>query len=179
MGELSDNPNWVQIIEWVLRFISFKDPKTNDVDWFDAGQDALVKLAQNNVRRDITFSYVCRIIVSCLNDIKKKKTGRGKRRRKTTELVAEPVALGAGPLEILERREQIEFVQKCLLSLSDDKRRILLLRSFEQLSFEEIANEFKSTVAAARMRYLRAKDELRKALVRNGGTFDAIDGFLL
>ena len=56
-------------------------------------------------------------------------------------------------------------LQTAVASLEDDDREIILMRHYEQLSNQEVAELLGLTEAAASMRYLRAVRRLRALMV--------------
>lgn len=66
------------------------------------------------------------------------------------------------PAEFLIRKEERERIQKALARLSENARAIIILREYEQLSYEEIAGIFGQTVNWARVNFFRAKQQLRQ-----------------
>ncbi|MBZ4655213.1 MAG: hypothetical protein JG781_2570 [Peptococcaceae bacterium] len=64
------------------------------------------------------------------------------------------------PAEVLILKEERERVQKALAQLSETARTIIILKEYEQLSYEEIAGIFGQTVNWARVTFFRAKKQL-------------------
>jgi RNA polymerase sigma-70 factor (ECF subfamily) len=61
-------------------------------------------------------------------------------------------------------RELAGLVEASLTKLDDPDREIILLRHYEHLSNQEVADALQLTAAAASMRYLRAIRRLREIL---------------
>ena len=59
-------------------------------------------------------------------------------------------------------------MQQALESLEEEDRKVVIWRSFEQLSVDETAELLGISRAAAAKRYLRALEKLRKSLDRLG-----------
>lgn len=64
------------------------------------------------------------------------------------------------PAEVLILEEEREGIQKALVRLSENARTIIILKEYEQLSYEEIAGIFGQTVNWARVSFFRAKKQL-------------------
>ncbi len=77
----------------------------------------------------------------------------------------DPPAELIGPSSEAARNEDRERVWDAIEALDADKRRVIVLRHFECLPWEQIADELgKPSPDAARMFYLRAKVELKQRL---------------
>lgn len=74
----------------------------------------------------------------------------------------------ASPLEASVQRELAERVRNALLALAEADREILLLRNYEGLSNQEVAQVLGLTSSNASQRYGRALLRLRQFLVENG-----------
>lgn len=66
------------------------------------------------------------------------------------------------PEEILVLKEERQRVQTALAQLSETARTIIILKEYEQLSYEEIAGIFGQTVSWARVTFFRSKKQLGK-----------------
>ena len=84
--------------------------------------------------------------------------------RSTMELVAEIHDRGLTPAAAATRQEMARLVESALGQLSDQDCEIIVMRHYEQLSNQEIAETLDLTEPAAGMRYLRAIRRLRKQL---------------
>ena len=74
------------------------------------------------------------------------------------------MAEGRSPLDKLQERELVDGVQKALGELAETDREILLLRLFEGMSNQEVAQTLDLTNEAASKRFGRALVKLRGAL---------------
>jgi RNA polymerase sigma-70 factor (ECF subfamily) len=77
------------------------------------------------------------------------------------------------PSACLLRRERELAVAEALLKLSDDHRRVVLLRNLERLPFDEVARRLGRSRPAAQMLWLRAVERLRGLL---GGPESSAEG---
>lgn len=73
----------------------------------------------------------------------------------------------------VERAESIELLVREVLGLSEADRRVVLLRSFDRLSFDEIAARVDSSPGAVRRRHGRALEKLRVRLEERYGGREA------
>jgi RNA polymerase sigma-70 factor, ECF subfamily len=75
---------------------------------------------------------------------------------------------GSTPSRQLSRQETIRRVRQTLSQLPDADREVLLMRTFEGLSFQDVACLLDIDASAARKRYGRALLKLRKLLFDSG-----------
>ena len=73
-----------------------------------------------------------------------------------------------GPQEAAEGSELQRAVADGLASLSEDHRRILLLREYQELSYDEIAQTLDMDLGTVKSRISRARRALRKILLESG-----------
>lgn len=66
----------------------------------------------------------------------------------------------AGPMAHLEKSEQVELVNRFLARLSPEYREVLILREYQNLSYEEIAAVTRSTLSAVKSRLFKARRKL-------------------
>jgi len=78
------------------------------------------------------------------------------------------VAGGCSPSQHLSRQEVVRRVNQALGELAEIDREVLTLRTFEGLSFSEIACVLEIEAVTARKRYGRALLRLRSALLKSG-----------
>ncbi len=69
------------------------------------------------------------------------------------------------PDEILEHKQEREFLKKALNSLPENQKIAFFLRHVEGLSYQEIAEILNTSVASVESRIHRAKERLRKKLL--------------
>lgn len=80
------------------------------------------------------------------------------------ELARSVVARSAGPLTVLVRQERLRQMHQALVSLDEQDREVLVLRYLEGLRLQEVAEVMGTSVAATKMRHMRAIRRLRAAL---------------
>lgn len=92
---------------------------------------------------------------------------RVKRRRsrpRAQALVDEPNEPRAGPQDALAAQERREAVRRAVEQLPEEQRAVVVLRGFEGLSFEEVAQVLGILRPTAESRMSRAKERLRGLL---------------
>ncbi|MDX1944549.1 MAG: sigma-70 family RNA polymerase sigma factor [Pirellulaceae bacterium] len=83
----------------------------------------------------------------------------------SVDALAQSLALSAtGPLGAAIREERLARIRQALGDLDEEQREVLLLRYLEGLRMNDIAEVLETTVAAVKMRHLRALRRLREAL---------------
>jgi RNA polymerase sigma factor (sigma-70 family) len=90
---------------------------------------------------------------------------------RSSVLLAQQIrARGSTPSQKLDRQDLARRVQLAVVRLPDDDREVLLMRTFEGLSFEEVGYLLKIDAAAARKRHGRALLRLHRILSEGGLT---------
>jgi RNA polymerase sigma-70 factor, ECF subfamily len=80
-----------------------------------------------------------------------------------SSIICDPfVAPDHSPSSIVSGQEQQENMLRLLEELPEDYRRVIEMRVFDQMRFEEIATEFNRTSTAVRLLWLRAVKKLRE-----------------
>lgn len=138
----------------------------------DVAQEAFIKAyrALNSFRGESAFyTWLYRIAV---NTAKNHLVARG-RRPPDTDISADEAELGEGysslrNIESPERallRDEIEsVVHQTIQQLPEDLRTALMLREFDGLSYEEIAQQMQCPIGTVRSRIFRAREAIDKAL---------------
>ena len=90
--------------------------------------------------------------------------------RSSLQLAEQLVASGSSPSGHLAKQELIQRMRQAMNNLPQDHREILLMRSVEQLSYEDIGYILGIEPAAARKRHGRALVRLSEELRRSGLT---------
>jgi RNA polymerase sigma-70 factor, ECF subfamily len=85
-------------------------------------------------------------------------------------LARQLIAAGSTPSQQVGREEMARRVREAVARLADADREVILMRTFESLSFEEIARLIGVEAAAARKRHGRALLRLHKILTDDGLT---------
>ena len=71
------------------------------------------------------------------------------------------------PEETLLQKEKVELIKKIMITLNENERTILLLRDYEGLSYEEIAQILNITIEVLKSRLYRARQKYRKLYEAN------------
>lgn len=66
------------------------------------------------------------------------------------------------PEEEFLKKEQAQRVRQCLMCLGEQERTVLLLRDFEELSYEEVARVMNLTAEVVKSRIYRARQKFRR-----------------
>jgi RNA polymerase sigma-70 factor, ECF subfamily len=118
-------------------------------------QDVFVAILQNAVRyepRAAFRSYLFSIAFNALKADRRKAVSR-----KVAHLADEPPAVLPDPDDTI-------WVRRALATLDSDHRDMLMLREYEQLSYQEIAELLRIPVNTVRSRLFRARTDLKHAL---------------
>ena len=70
------------------------------------------------------------------------------------------------PMSDLEKSEKVALVNRFLLELKPDYREVIVLREYQNLSYEEIAAVTRSTLSAVKSRLFKARKKLAKYMER-------------
>jgi RNA polymerase sigma-70 factor (ECF subfamily) len=90
--------------------------------------------------------------------------------RSSLQLAEQLLAGGSTPSQQIAKREQARGVRQALTQLPDTDREIVLMRTYEKLSYDEIGYVLGIEPAAANMRHVRALMRLGKILRESGLT---------
>lgn len=66
------------------------------------------------------------------------------------------------PEEEMLRKEEAQRVRECMMCLGEQERTVLLLRDFEELSYEEVAKIMNLTTEVVKSRLYRARKKFRR-----------------
>jgi RNA polymerase sigma-70 factor, ECF subfamily len=124
----------------------------SEADAQDATQDTFVRAWRGleRFRRESTVStWLYRIVTRrCLDVIAA--------RRPTEDLQIELDA-GVDPADTAEQRERLRAVTRAIAGLPDEQRAALVLREFEGLSYDQVADVLNTSVSAVKGRIHRAR----------------------
>ena len=133
----------------------------------DVTQRSLLKAirSQHAFRGDSgLYTWLYRILVNQCKDLYKART----RRSRVFIEMSEPIQAKAGrdpDAQVrLERRESDQMVRTAMSQLPDKFREILVLRHFEEMSYEQIARVLECPLGTVRSRLSKARDKLRSIL---------------
>lgn len=77
---------------------------------------------------------------------------------------AETPAPGRGALDLVLEREAREVLERALLALPPEQRAVFALRTFEEMSYREIADALGLSIGTVMSRLSRARERLREAM---------------
>ncbi|MGH2976194.1 MAG: RNA polymerase sigma factor [Solirubrobacterales bacterium] len=130
-------------------------PRAEDVTQ-DAFSKALLALRRDGAEIELR-PWLFRIVRNtALNDLRDSPP--------SAEALAEEIADGGSPAEVLERREELADLMRRLQSLPEAQRAAIVMRELEGLSHEEIAAALGLSGGAARQAIFRARRALRSGL---------------
>lgn len=95
----------------------------------------------------------------CLNSLR-----RGNRQVPLENARTEALTVDELPISALEKSEQIELVNAFLGRLKDDYREVMILREYQNLTYEEIAAITRTTVSAVKSRLFKARRKLAELM---------------
>ena len=123
----------------------------------DAVQDTFVRVYENRDRLMNTGAFKSWLYTiarnQCLNRIRKLK-------REVPLDEACELRSDQSPIGELEKSERIEFVNRYLAALSPSYREVIVLREFQNMSYEEIGAITRSTISAVKSRLFKARRKL-------------------
>jgi len=148
----------------------------NESDALDLSQDVFLKAYTNleNFRGDSRFSvWLYRLAYNaCIDASRKSKAGMNisltvqDEDSESAELdLADNKPL---PEEETERRETQREVQAAIQELPEDQRKIIVMREFSDMAYEDIAASLGISVGTVKSRLSRARKNLAKILIQNG-----------
>jgi RNA polymerase sigma-70 factor (ECF subfamily) len=104
---------------------------------------------------------------------------RARKRRAESQLDANAVSrtlreravegAGRSPFSNMEYKEQIEIVRRCVDTLPELQKKVFILRYFEELKLEEIAETERCSLGTVKSALFRATQTVRKSLGRSEG----------
>ncbi|GBC97297.1 ECF RNA polymerase sigma-E factor [bacterium HR16] len=142
-------------------------------DASDVVVEAFVRAFQglHTFRGDANFgTWLHRVVVNTFLDMRKRSKGRQHvSLEEQLELDGDTLTrqiedTSPGPQELVEQEEREEVLQRAIAQLSPDRRILIVLYHFENLSYEEIAQMLKLPVGTVKSRLNRARLALREIL---------------
>ncbi len=114
------------------------------------------------------FTWIYRIAVNLTISHRRRVLGKGHQPHQTIELRFDPTDDSSQPLplDLMEKEEVHALVQRALDALQSDHRTVLVLKEFDGLRYEEIAEILNIPIGTVRSRLYRARAELRLHLER-------------
>ena len=153
---------------------------SNSEDASDVTQETFLRLHRSldSFRGDSSFStWLYRVAVNlCISEIRR----RGRSRFQFLEDVAhdEDARLGeehsVHPDEAIEQAEEAQIVHRVLRTLPPDYRAIMVLRHFQQLAYEEIAEVLGLSLSQVKTRLFRARKMFKDRFQALAGDYYAV-----
>jgi RNA polymerase sigma-70 factor (ECF subfamily) len=130
----------------------------------DVAQEAFMRAHQALATFDLDRPFgpwICRIAANlAVNHVRSPEA----RESPLPEGHAETPAPGRGALDLVLEREAQEVLQRALLGLPAEQRAVFALRTFEELSYREIADALGISIGTVMSRLSRARERLRESL---------------
>ncbi len=127
----------------------------------DVVQETFLRIYENRDRLLNTGSFKAWTFTiarnQCLNQFRRNSRHVG---LDETQAPPAPEASALGQLANLEKSEQVQFVNHFLGLLKPDYREVLVLREYQNLTYEEIAAITRSTLSAVKSRLFKARRKL-------------------
>ena len=145
----------------------------NPHDASDMTQEALLKAYRSleNFKFDSKFStWLYRITMNtCIDEYRR----RSKRNADVSidSLFEEDFGVSNSPQDILERNETANMVREAIDRLSEEHKRVVILRDIEGMSYAQIAEIEGVSEGTVKSRISRARAELRKTLEKKRELF--------
>ncbi len=128
----------------------------------DVMQDTFVRVYENRDRLINTAAFKSWLYTiarnQCLNRLRQR--GREVRLDDSMDVGAD----GDTPVSQMEKNERVEFVNRFLEELSPAYREVIVLREYQNLSYEEIAAVTRSTISAVKSRLFKARRKLGRLM---------------
>lgn len=106
------------------------------------------------------FTWLYTIALNIIRNHLKSSPERAARMAETNHPLADPVD-PANPEGLFMDREKAQILESCLQKLPSDLREAVVLRYYQELSFDEIATITDASVSAVKMRVYRGLERLR------------------
>ena len=144
----------------------------NEEDAGDVAQDAFLAAWRGlpSFRGESGFStWLYRLVSNAAIDhLRRTKHQRGNVSLDDEELNLDAPDDSPTPHEAAEANDLKDAVAKGLKELSDDHRTVLVMREVQELSYEEIARALSIDLGTVKSRISRARNALRKILLKSG-----------
>ncbi|MBS0617556.1 MAG: RNA polymerase sigma factor [Spirochaetes bacterium] len=146
----------------------------NTTDAEDAVQEALIKAGKNSseFRSEASeYTWVVRILINHCHDLQRKSARRLKREisgeasAQQASQIADPRAQGS---ENIELSELSEHLISAVNELGANYKPLILMRYFEELSYEDIAHAMRINLGTVKSRMNQAKALLKTKLEARG-----------
>jgi RNA polymerase sigma-70 factor (ECF subfamily) len=138
----------------------------------DAAQEAFIAAFKNikNFRGDAKVSsWLHRIAVNQCLTTKRRTRSRAEDflnddAEEDSRVFVAPA--GRSPLRTTEQKERLALVRQAVTSLPDDLRQVVVMKEFEEMTFQEIAETLELPLSTVKSRLYTALKQLRRKLER-------------
>ncbi|MDI6743414.1 MAG: RNA polymerase sigma factor [Smithella sp.] len=132
----------------------------------DLAQESFLQAYKNLSRFDTKRSFFTWLYTVSLNVIRNhlKKSKRKHYDFQYDKISSENFSTGSQAACFIENKAREELLQSCLPELSPDIRELLILRYYQNLSFESVAEITGLSVSAVKMRVYRGLEKLKKIM---------------
>lgn len=171
-------PHQVRVYNIALKMLK------NEQDAFDASQEALLKAFKyiSRFKEEASFStWLYRITVNtCLDILKKRKESHNtisleqQISLKDNEVSVQFEDKKQNVLEDVIKEERKKVLYEAIDTLSDEHRKMILLRDIEGFSYEEIAKITGKNIGTVKSKISRARNSLKEILLKNKELFLSI-----
>ena len=129
----------------------------------DVTQETFLRIYENRDRLLKTSSFKSWLFTiarnQCLNALRRSNRHTGLDMRIEASLSAQET-----PYSKMEKNEQVRFVTQFIQSLKPEYREVLILREYQNLTYDEIAAVTRSSVSAVKSRLFKARKKLAKIM---------------
>ena len=142
----------------------------NEEDALDAMQESFIKIFRhlskfNEQSRFDTWVY--RIVVNACKDMLRKDNkiryiDARVKNQEDGDIILEIEDKAPGPENILENKEEHEYILKCLKGLSGEQREILVLRDMQGFTYDEIAEILDFPIGTVKSKISRARQKFKE-----------------
>lgn len=110
------------------------------------------------------YTWLARVAMNLLASSTRRKRIENQRRRESMDVVGDSLGGGAEPHEQIATSELQTAVRDAIAQLDNDRRQVLLLRDFDSMDYEAIAETLEIPIGTVRSRLHRARCELKEIL---------------
>lgn len=146
----------------VRRLTAYLLADTQDAE--DAAQEALAKLCTRigQFRGEARFqTWLHSLVANTCRDVGERQR---RRRHQSLDVVAERVAPGGGPHDLALQREQRRALALRMADLSEDQRRVMVMKDVLSLSYEDIAEVLGMPVGTVKCHAHRGRARMRRSM---------------
>ncbi|MBQ1579636.1 MAG: sigma-70 family RNA polymerase sigma factor [Firmicutes bacterium] len=140
----------------------------NDADTRDVMQEAFIKMYRNlgSFKGDSSFeTWFTRILINCcLDELRKRKNNYG---HEDIDEHYDLADTGPGTEAQILKKERQKAVTDAIRQLPEEARNIIILREFQGLSYEELADVLDLEPGTVKSRLNRAKQKLKEILLQS------------